>query len=123
MENLPLIAASIPERRWDASSGEAVSPHLLFSSSFLDSVAESCYDTFRMVMTVKIPELKFQIRLNRDEDGYWVVECPNLPGCISQGKTQREALGNIREAIRAWLEAEFVAQMRGWKPVWARRSR
>ena len=33
------------------------------------------------------------------EDGYWVVECPSLPGCVSQGKTKAEAKANIREAI------------------------
>jgi predicted RNase H-like HicB family nuclease len=38
------------------------------------------------------------------EDGYWVVECPGLPGCISQGKTKEEAIVNIREAIDAWIE-------------------
>jgi predicted RNase H-like HicB family nuclease len=38
------------------------------------------------------------------EDGYWVVECPGLPGCVSQGKTKAEAIANIREAIAAWLE-------------------
>jgi len=39
------------------------------------------------------------------EDGYWVVECPSLPGCVSQGKTKAEAISNIREAIAAWIEA------------------
>ena len=38
------------------------------------------------------------------EDGYWVVECPSLPGCISQGKTEQEALSNIKEAIELWIE-------------------
>jgi predicted RNase H-like HicB family nuclease len=38
------------------------------------------------------------------EDGYWVVECPSLPGCISQGKTKAEALANIKEAIDLWIE-------------------
>ena len=38
------------------------------------------------------------------EDGYWVVECPSLPGCVSQGKTKAEAIAYIREAIDAWLE-------------------
>jgi predicted RNase H-like HicB family nuclease len=38
------------------------------------------------------------------EDGYWVVECPSLPGCISQGHTKAEAIANIREAIEAWLD-------------------
>jgi predicted RNase H-like HicB family nuclease len=38
------------------------------------------------------------------EDGNWVVECPSLPGCVSQGKTKAEAIANIREAIEGWLE-------------------
>jgi predicted RNase H-like HicB family nuclease len=39
------------------------------------------------------------------EDGYWVVECPSLPGCISQGKTKEEAVQNIREAIDGYVLA------------------
>ena len=39
------------------------------------------------------------------EDGYFVAECPSLPGCISQGKTKEEALSNIREAIVDHIEA------------------
>ena len=39
------------------------------------------------------------------EDGYWVAECPSLPGCISQGKTKEEAIANIREAIQLYIEA------------------
>ena len=39
------------------------------------------------------------------EDGYWVVECPSLPGCISQGKTKEEAVENIREAIEGYVLA------------------
>jgi predicted RNase H-like HicB family nuclease len=42
----------------------------------------------------------------KDEDGWVVVECPSLPGCVSQGKTEEEALENIKEAITAWLWAE-----------------
>lgn len=38
------------------------------------------------------------------EDGYWVAECPSLPGCISQGDTKAEAIANIREAIEGWIE-------------------
>ena len=38
------------------------------------------------------------------EDGYWVVECPSLPGCISQGKTNEEAIANIKEAIDLYVE-------------------
>ena len=40
----------------------------------------------------------------KGEDGYWVVECPSLPGCISQGKTKEEALKNIKEAIELYIE-------------------
>jgi len=46
----------------------------------------------------------------RGQDGYWVIECPSLPGCISQGKTKEEAITNIREAIAGWIE---TAQARG----------
>lgn len=42
--------------------------------------------------------------LDRDEDGVWVAECPAIPGCVSQGKTQQDALKNIQEAIRLCLE-------------------
>ena len=39
------------------------------------------------------------------EDGYWVAECPSLPGCISQGKTKEEATRNIKEAIDGYIAA------------------
>ena len=41
-----------------------------------------------------------------DEAGWIVAECPALPGCFSQGRDEKEALANIREAITAWLWAE-----------------
>ena len=50
--------------------------------------------------------LQFTVILERDEDGFFVVECPTLPGCVSQGATEEEALANIREAIGLWLEVE-----------------
>ena len=48
--------------------------------------------------------MRFHVTVDRDEDGMWVVECPAIPGCVSQGKTREEALENIREAIRLCLE-------------------
>jgi predicted RNase H-like HicB family nuclease len=48
----------------------------------------------------------FHVSLERAEDDWIVVECPALPGCVSQGKDEEEALANIREAITAWLWAE-----------------
>jgi predicted RNase H-like HicB family nuclease len=50
--------------------------------------------------------MMFHVVLTPDEDGWIVAECPALPGCVSQGKDDREALGNIKEAITAWLWAE-----------------
>ena len=46
-----------------------------------------------------------QIILYPGEDGYWVVECPSLPGCVSQGQTKGDAIENIREAIREYIGA------------------
>lgn len=46
-----------------------------------------------------------QVILCPGEDGYWVVECPSLPGCISQGKTKEDAVKNIREAIDGYVLA------------------
>ena len=52
--------------------------------------------------------LKFKVFLEEDiEDGGYVIECPALPGCASQGDTVEEALENIKEAIRSWLKAEY----------------
>ena len=46
-----------------------------------------------------------QVLVYPGEDGYWVVECPSLPGCVSQGRTRDEALHNIREAIDLYIES------------------
>ena len=46
-----------------------------------------------------------QVILYLGEDGYWVAECPSLPGCISQGETRDAAIANIREAIRGYIRA------------------
>jgi len=48
--------------------------------------------------------MKFLVAIEKDEDGYYVAECPSLPGCVSQGKTVEEALANIKEAIEGILE-------------------
>jgi len=47
--------------------------------------------------------MKYRIVIEPDEDGVFVVECPALPGCISQGKTRQEAIVNIKDAIRGYL--------------------
>ncbi len=54
--------------------------------------------------------LKFNVFIEEDqEDGGYVIECPALPGCASQGDTVEEAVENIKEAIRGWLKAEYGA--------------
>jgi predicted RNase H-like HicB family nuclease len=47
--------------------------------------------------------MKLLITIYRDEDGAFIAECPSIPGCVSQGKTEPEAEQNIREAIRECL--------------------
>ena len=48
--------------------------------------------------------MRFLVTLEQDEAGYYVIECPALPGCISQGRTREEALANIREAIELYVQ-------------------
>jgi predicted RNase H-like HicB family nuclease len=48
--------------------------------------------------------MKLHVVVEKDEVGYFVAEVPALPGCLSQGKTKKEALANIREAIEGWVE-------------------
>ncbi|MBI2892038.1 MAG: type II toxin-antitoxin system HicB family antitoxin [Deltaproteobacteria bacterium] len=48
--------------------------------------------------------MKLHVVLERDESGMVVAECPAIPGCVSQGRSEEEALENIREAIIACLE-------------------
>lgn len=47
--------------------------------------------------------MKLPITLFQDEDGMFIAECPAIPGCVSQGATEREAERNIEDAIRECL--------------------
>ena len=58
----------------------------------------------------------FHVTIEKAEDGWIVVECPALPGCVSQGKDEKEALENIKEAIIAWLWAEDQKAIKNLKP-------
>ena len=61
----------------------------------------------------------FHVKLE-ESDGWVVAECLALPGCVSQGRDEKEALENIKEAIVAWLWAEdqkAVAKMGNEQPV------
>ncbi len=48
--------------------------------------------------------MKFSVTIDRDEDGLWIVECPAIPGCVSQGQTKDEAVQNIQDAIYQCLQ-------------------
>ncbi len=48
--------------------------------------------------------MKYHVLLFTDEDGWYVAQCPVMPGCVSQGRTRAEALANIKEAMELWLE-------------------
>ena len=54
----------------------------------------------------RIEEGPWLVTLTPGEDGYIVAEVPSLPGCISQGKTEVEAISNIHDAIRLWREGD-----------------
>ena len=57
---------------------------------------------------------KFPVIIER-EDGWYIAECPALPGCVSQGRTLKEALKNIREAIELSLETRAANKI-GTRP-------
>ncbi len=46
-----------------------------------------------------------QVVIYHGEDGYWVAECPSLPGCVSQGNTKEDAIENIKVAIQGYIAA------------------
>lgn len=46
-----------------------------------------------------------QVMLYKGEDGYWIAECPSLPGCVTQGKSKEEAIANAKEAIHGYVAA------------------
>jgi predicted RNase H-like HicB family nuclease len=48
--------------------------------------------------------MNFDVTVETDEDGIWIVECPSIPGCVSQGNTKEEALESINEAIQLCLQ-------------------
>jgi len=49
--------------------------------------------------------MRYRVLIEQDEDGVFVAECPSLPGCVSQGKTRKEAIENIQDAMHGYLES------------------
>ena len=48
--------------------------------------------------------MRFNVTVDRDEDSIWIVKCPSIPGCVSQGHTKQDAIENIKDAISACLQ-------------------
>jgi predicted RNase H-like HicB family nuclease len=66
--------------------------------------------------------MRFKVIISNGEDGWLVIECPSLPGCISQGRTIEGALENIKDAIQGCLNvlgdrttADPIERLR-WRP-------
>ena len=55
--------------------------------------------------------MTFTITITRDEDGVYIAECPAIPGCVSQGKTEAEAQANVQDAIKQCLEVRAEMRM------------
>ena len=49
--------------------------------------------------------MKYRILIEQDEDGIYVARCPELPGCYSQGNSRSEAMTNIEDAIKGYIES------------------
>lgn len=74
----------------------------------IESDAYVCYIyNMRKSIATIMKHKKFPVIVERDEDGFYIVECPILSGCFSQGKTLDKALKNIREAIELCMEEKY----------------
>ena len=49
--------------------------------------------------------MRYRILIEQDEDGVFIAECPSLPGCVSDGRSRKEALESIQDAIKGYLES------------------
>jgi predicted RNase H-like HicB family nuclease len=70
----------------------------------------------KLKIVVRANRMMFHVKLEHAEDGWIVAEVPALPGCVSQGRDEREALENVKEAISAWMWAEDQKAVREIDP-------
>jgi len=68
----------------------------------------------RKSITARFRSLQLPLFVEKDEDGFYVVECPILQGCYAQGRTLDEALKNIREVIKLVLEEKAKVCLRNY---------
>jgi len=55
--------------------------------------------------------MTLNVTMGRDEDGVWIVECPSIPGCVSQGRTKEEGLENVKDAIKLCLQVRSASNL------------
>jgi predicted RNase H-like HicB family nuclease len=60
---------------------------------------------------LKVSPMKFDVVIDQDEDNIWIVECPAIRGCVSQGQTKEEALENIKDAIIGCLQVRMEREL------------
>lgn len=71
----------------------------------------------RKIKLSKFYNLPLPVFVEKDEDGFYVVECPLFKGCFTQGKTMDEALKNIREVIELIIEEKDAKKiLSNYKP-------
>ncbi len=56
-----------------------------------------------ILFQIQLNIMRFRVLIEQDEDGVFIASVPELPGCISQGKTRSEAISNITDAIQGYL--------------------
>jgi predicted RNase H-like HicB family nuclease len=54
--------------------------------------------------------MKFNVIIEKDEEGRYLAECPDLPGCLSEGETLEDALESINEAIIGCLKSRLKSE-------------
>lgn len=98
------IAIELPYRNFHAQDAKRILEKLGFSVHSLE-MANGIMPVLRTSPKTTVVEgtMKFAITLEQDEDGFMVASVPALPGCHSQGKTEEEAIANIKEAIRGYI--------------------
>ena len=70
----------------------------------------------KKVSVTRIKNRQFPIIIEKDEDGFYVAECPFFQGCYSQGKTLDECLKNIREVITLCLQEKPTKETIAYRP-------
>ena len=97
------LVTELPNSDFHAGDARRILTKLGFEVFLLESEKESRPITVTTSSTVEEGKMRFVITLRLGEDGFIVAGVPALPGCHSQGKTEEEAVSNIKEAIRGYI--------------------